>query len=137
MNTLKTDKKYTVILSAYQDISTPLQNMVDTDRLHYFIEHNCHLHAIRAVGVYKGGSEQSFVIHTNSSNSVSNIKRHVLIAYSQECVLISNNRKHDIKLHGGDGNNTDIGKRFIHSHTAPKRTDNYTVLNGTDYYIVE
>lgn len=136
MNKLTTDKKYTVIFSAYQDMCTPLENMVNSARLEQFVRHNCHLNPIPAVGVYNGGCEQSFVVHTNSSNSVSHVKRHVLIAFNQECVLISNNRTHSIKLHNGDGSNTPIGKRFTHSHSTPSG-DNYTVLNGNDYYIVE
>ena len=132
---MNTSDKYTVIFSAYQDKCTPLENMLNTAKLEYFIRHNCHLNPIPAVGVYQGGCEQSFVVHTNSSNSVCHVKRHVLIAFNQECVLISNNRKHSIKLHNSDGTNTDIGERFVFSHSQPK-ADNYTVLGGVDYYIV-
>lgn len=136
MNTLLTDKKYTVILSAYQSTNSDLQNLLDTERLHDRLEHEYHVHAIRAVGVYHGGSEQSFVVHTNSSNTMSNIKRLALNAYHQECVLVSNNRKHDIQLHNQDATTDHIGHQFKHEHKLPKSTDNYTVLNGSDYWSV-
>lgn len=137
MNTLLTDKKYTVMLSAYQSTNTDLQNLIDTERLFSYIEHYMHVHAIRAVGVYHGGAEQSFIVHTNSSQVVSQLKLHALNEHEQECILVSNNRKHDIQLHNSDANTTHIGHGFKMTYKAPKGATSYTILNGTDYWSVK
>lgn len=133
MDTLRTNKKLTVILSAYQASNTPLQNLIDSEALYAFIEHEVHSHAIRAVGIYKGGHEQSFVIHTNSSSKMVLCRRYSFDVCHQECILVRNNRKHEIKLHGSDGFNTLIGEHFSQLPTAPKQ-DDYTILNGKDFY---
>jgi len=136
MNTLITDKKYTVMLSAYQSTNTHLQNLMDSEMLAYYIEHDWHCHAIRAVGVYNGAAEQSFVVHTNSSNVMGELKRFALGLMNQECVLVSNNRKHDIQLHNSDATTTHIGHAFRCYTGVPKGCKNYTVLRGCDYWVV-
>ena len=136
MDTLNTDKKFTIILSAYQDSNTVVQNLIDTCKLRAYIEHELHAHHIRAIGVYKGGQEQSFVVHTNSNKVVYACRKQAYDVHNQECVLIRNNRKHEIKLHGSDANNTLIGEHFMVRSSAPSGCDNYTILNGKDYYIV-
>lgn len=136
MNTLNTDRKFTVMLSAYQSSNSELENLIDTEKLHHFIEHHCHVHAIRIVGVYHGGAEQSFVVHTNSTNTLHQLKIHALEVHNQECVLISNNRKREIKLHDSDGVNVLIGTHFAQHHSAPKGANSYSILNGRDYWTV-
>ncbi len=137
MNTLKTDKKYTVMLSAYLPCNEELTNLLFTERLYDRLLHEYHVNPIRAVGVYHGGAEQSFVIHTNSSRVVGEIKRLALEVYYQECVLISNNRKHDIQLHNMDATTSHIGHGFKCQDKAPKGATSYTVLNGCDYWSVK
>ena len=137
MNTLLTDKKYTVMLSAYQAGNSELTNLLNTERMQDRLEHHYHVHAIRAVGVYNGGAEQSFIIHTNSSHTMSDIKRLGLEVYKQECVLVSNNRKHDIQLHNSDATTSHIGHGFKCQDKAPKGATSYTVLNGCDYWSVK
>ena len=137
MLTLKTDRKYTVMLSAYQPNSTELDNLVRTELAAHYIEHDIHCHAIRAVGVYKGGAEVSFIIHTNSSHTVTQLKRFGLHHLQQECVLVSNNRKHDIQLHNSDATTSHIGHGFKCQDKAPKGATSYTVLNGCDYWSVK
>lgn len=136
MNTLVTDRKFTVMLSAYQDSNSELVNLIHTELMHHYIEHDLHVHAIRAVGVYHGGTEQSFVVHTNSSNVVTQLKRYALHEYNQECVLVSNNRKHVIALHNSDATTQYIGERFTRHYSTPKGANSYTILNGKDYYTV-
>ncbi len=92
MNTLLTDKKYTVILSAYLASNTALTNLLFTERMKDRLLHEYHVNPLRAVGVYKGDSEHSFVVHTNSSHTVGDIKRLALECYGQDSVLVSNNR---------------------------------------------
>ena len=133
---LATDKKWTIILSAYQPTNTPLQNMLDTERMFDSLEHRYHVHAIRAIGMYKNSLEYSFVVHTNSTNQMAEIRRLALNAYHQECVLVRHNRKHEIKLHHFNGENTLIGKNFHQSSGELKNVYNYTILNGTDFYTV-
>ena len=136
MSTLISDKKYTVILSAYQTSNTQLQNLIDTELLRHQLESELHVHPIRATGVYKGEGEQSFVVHTNSHNQAYEVRAIGLHTFKQESVLISNNRRHEVKLHNAGGFNTVIGERFISAGHALKGHDNYTVLNGTDFYFV-
>lgn len=136
MNTLLTDKKYTVILSAYHPSNEPLTNLLFTERMHDRLLHEYHVNPIHAVGVYQGGSEQSFVVHTNSSHVVGDIKRLALECYHQECVLVSNNRRHDIQLHNSDATTSHIGHSFRCYTGVPKGCTNYTVLRGQDYWVV-
>jgi len=59
MYKLETDKKFTIILSAYQsDFNTPIQDLINTELMKVYLEHDLHVHAIRAVGVYHGACEQ-------------------------------------------------------------------------------
>ena len=136
MNTLITDKKYTLILSAYRDDNSNLYNLILTERMFHFLEHECHVHAIRAIGCYRSTVEQSFVVHTNSANVMAQIRRYAFDECNQECILVSHNRHHDIKLHNQDGTNSLIGKRFNHTNYVPRTTYDYTILNGADYYTV-
>ena len=136
MLTLTTDKKWTIILSAHQAINSPLQNMLDTERMFDSLEHRYHVHAIRAIEMYKNHLEYSFVVHTNSTNQMAEIRRMALNAYHQECVLVRHNRKHEIKLHHSNCENTLIGHHFNLSSGQLKNVFNYTILNGKDYYTV-
>lgn len=136
MNTLNTDRKYTVILSAYHPSNSELQNLIDTEALAFYIEHELHAHAIRAVGVYKGSASQAFVVHTNSSRIMCELKRHGLEAFNQECILVSNNRKHDIQLHAADANTSHVGHAFKMTFKPSKGATSYTILNGSDYWSV-
>lgn len=136
MNTLITDKKYTVMLSAYQDDNDLLVNLINTEVMRWHIEHAIHAHPIRAVSVYHGCVEQSFIIHTNSSNVVTELKQYALDVFNQECVLVSNNRRHDVQLHNSNATTTHIGHVFKLAHKAPKNAVSYTILNGCDYWNV-
>ncbi len=136
MITLNTDRKYTVILSAYLDCNSALTNMTLTERMYDRLLHKYHVNPIRAVGVYQGIGEQSFVIHTNSSHTVGDIKRLGLEVYGQDSVLVSNNRKHDIQLHMSDATTRHIGHTFKHYRSLPKGCINCTLLNGCDYWEV-
>ncbi len=135
MNKLTTDRKYTIILSAYQSDHTSLQNLLVTEQLHYVLEHDMHVNPIRAIGVYNGEAEQSFVVHTNSCQVMGQIRKLGVETLNQECVVVSHNRRHEIKLHG-EIVNTLIGSKFTHSRKAPKGVPSYTILNGVDYYTV-
>jgi len=137
MNTLTTDRKYTVMLSAYQSINSELTNLMETEKLAWIIEHDVHAHAIRAVGVFHGGAEQSFIVHTNSRQVVSMLKLIAIDNLHQECILVSNNRKHDIQLHNSDATTSHIGHAFKRSDKAPKGATSYTILNGCDYWSVK
>ena len=136
MNTITTDRKYTVILSAYLASNTPLQNLLFTSRLKDMLQLSYHVNPIEAVGVYKGEGEQSFVIHTNSAHKMGDIKRLGLEMYGQDSVLVSNNRKHDIQLHMSDATTVHIGHTFRGYTGVPDGCQAYTVLNGTDYWVV-
>lgn len=134
MNSLNTDRKYTVILSAYTTGSTALDNMIATEQLHNELAHDVHVNPIRAVGVWQGVAEQAFVVHTNSSQVMGRIKRLGLEVYGQSCVLVINNRKHDVEQHWEDATTIHLGQRFKCHDSVPKGGDFYTVLNGTDYW---
>lgn len=126
---MNTNLKYTVILSAYQADNSALDNMLDTDRLNSYLLERCP-DTLRAVGVFDGTPEQSFVIHTNSANIVRRVVTVALHDYGQQCVLVSNNRKLDIALHNQDGTRDTIGTRFASLVGAISGARAYTVLNG-------
>lgn len=137
MNTLTTDRKYTVIVSAYQASNTVQENMIASERLFDRLEHHHHVHAIR--GIYSDPSKvhQVFIIHTNSNHDMCEIKRLALNAYHQTSVLISNNRKHDIQLHDSNANTTHIGHGFKCQDKDLSDRKCYTILNGKDYWSVK
>lgn len=125
------------MLSAYQASNTDLQNLIDTEALAFYIEHELHAHTIRAIGVYHGGASQSFVVHTNSSHIMAKLRRHGLEMFNQECVLVSNNRKHDIQLHNADATTSHIGHGFKMAFKPSKGATCYTILNASDYWSVK
>jgi hypothetical protein len=109
--------------------------MIATEQLCYFLEHDCHVQAIRAIGVYDGDSEQSFIVHTNQSSVLCRIKLHAVVDLGQECVLIRYNRKHKIDLHFANATTEKIGEQFNSGNAAPKGAHCYTILNNI-YYTV-
>lgn len=136
MDRIHTNRKYTVIVSAFQESNTAEDNYIATEQLYHFIENaHCHLHAIRAIGAYKGGSELSFVVHTDDMANVAEIRRNAFLVNNQEAILVRHNYKHEVKLHCNDGVNLMIGSHFIKCKRKPVDMS-YTVLNGKDYYIV-
>lgn len=143
MDTLKSPLKYTIILSAYQTCPhacntkciCDLNNMLNTEKLAIYLRDSARIDYQRAVGVYRGSVEQSFVVSVNSVSRLSMIKTHLLEVYNQESVLISNNRRQEISLHYASGKQKMIGKCFV-SHASKPSADSFTVLNGVDYYTV-
>ena len=127
--------KYTAIFSAKQDDVDNLTNLLNNDKLASYLTDEVHCEFVRAVGVYNGGEELSFVVHTNSNRVVRQIEDHVFEAYNQECILVSNNRKHEISLNSVSGRRKVIGSTFKYSLKQPN-ANNYTVLNGVDFYTV-
>ena len=131
---MQSNMKYTVILSAYHVGTSALDNMLNTERLNNYLVERCP-DTLRAVGVFEGTPEQSFVVHTNSSNLLNRIVSTGLYDHDQICVLVSNNRTLEIALYNADGTRDSIGTRFaVHSNT-PKNAHAYTVLNG-EYWTV-
>lgn len=134
MNT--TDKKYTVILSAYNQDAPTVDNLLASDLLASVLSVNLNLEAIRAVGCYQGQTEQSFIIHTNSSNVVEQLKR-VAWDLSQDCILVSNNRRHVIRLYYPETAPLEIGERFaINNKLAGNGLLSYTVVRGEYWAVV-
>jgi hypothetical protein len=137
MNALTQGKKFTVICSAYQHTADSLTNMLATDEMAKYLTAHIFVEYTRVVGVYRGQGEQSFVINTNSSSAISNITRYCQHIHNQECVLVSNNQRHSIKLHFEDGSKEEIGHNFgVHGSKPSAKVDSYTVLNGNEYYVV-
>lgn len=136
MNTLHTDKKYTVMLSAFIKDSSLKTNLMLTARMKSRLHEEYHVNPIECIGVWHGESEVSFYIHTNSSNTVTELKRLALNAYHQDAVLISNNRRHDIQLHNSDATTDHIGTKFVQCHNPNQVGAGYTILNGRDYWSV-
>lgn len=134
MNTLK---KFTVILSAYDMAFNNQYNLIATEKL------ADELSAIgftgiayqRAVGCFQGQVEQCFIISTNSSNLVNELKR-LAWSYNQQCVLVSNNQAKRIQLHYPDGTPLMVGERFaINNKLANNTLLSYTVIRG-EYWAV-
>lgn len=136
MITFKTDRKFTVVLSAWRSHNSGMTNLLLTERLFDNIENRLHLHAIRAIGCYQRDAEQSFIIHTNSSNDVNELKRLAFDVYDQDAVLVVYNRKHAVKLHFQNATTEQVGNRMVHSTKPVQGHDSYTILNGCDYWSV-
>lgn len=137
MNNLTHNKKFTVICSAYQAKLSAFDNMINTELLAKHLMNTIFVESTRAVGVYRGVGEQSFVINTNSASKVNLIVSHCLGQYNQECVLVSNNQRHAIELWCINCLKHSLGSNFGVQTTKPDaHVEAYTVLNGTDYYVV-
>jgi len=130
---MNTDKKFTIILSAYQAGGSLEASMLNTELLAQQLDTLAEYS--RAVGVYMGEPEQSFVVTTNSSSKLAQIKRLAFDEYKQECVLVRQNHKREISIVYPDKSEM-IGKHFNLSLTQPKQSYSYTVVAGTDYYTV-
>ena len=111
---MKTDKKFTVILSAYTEANSQIQNLIDSEALYNKLANlqGGFVNPIRAVGVYAGKPEQSFVIHTSAHTILEQVK-FLAFEYNQECVLVSKNRDNHISLHYPTGKSPmHLGERF-------------------------
>ena len=131
---MKTNLKFTVILSAYHVDNSHLGNMLNTECLAAAMASNG-TQATRAVGSYGDSIEQSFVVHTNSSNVVRSLVDLGIARYKQQCVLVSNNRKHEIALHNADGSKSYIGGHFRQNCMLPVNCA-WTNVNGK-YWTVD
>ena len=132
---MNTSKKFTLIFSASLAGDSSLTNLINSQRLALHLSCEVHVEYENAVGVYHGKAEQSFVVHTNSSSVIATIKSYVFEEFGQECILVSNNRSKRIFLHYPNGEAKTIGNTFKCTQGKPAKND-YTVLNGTDYYTV-
>ena len=129
---MNTNKKFTVILSAFHGTDA-LTNYVATEKLARFLN-VLGIDYSRAVGVYEGNPELSFAIHTSRSSVVRLLTTHALHELKQECILVSNNQRRNIKLVYA-GNNIQIGTHFDMMVNSPK-SKAYTVLNDCYYLVV-
>ena len=103
-----------------------MRRMLAVDRIEYK----------NAVGVYKGQCEQSFIIDTNSSNTVNKLKR-LAWEFNQECILVSNNQAKRIQLHYPNSTPLMIGDRFAKNNKlAGNKLLSYTIVNGQYWEVV-
>lgn len=137
---MNTTNKFTLIVSAYQSHNSVLQNMLATAAFEQWLLEDIRVEYERGIGVYKDKAEQSFVINTNSKSKVNMIITRALEYNGQDCVLLSRNRDHLISLVYPSGKLVNIGHNFVGSLAVPKQghgiAKSYTVLNGTEFYIV-
>lgn len=134
---MKTNYKYTVILSAYLQEQANVNNLLASDRLAAVLDTRSFFDVphTRAVGCYRGQVEQCFIIHTNSNNVVSELKR-IAWEFKQQCILVSNNRNKAISLYYPDSAPRLIGERFaINNKLAGNGLLSYTVVSG-EYWAV-
>lgn len=134
---MKTNKRFTVILSAEQASETPTANLLASESLalylKYILELNSDDKAESAIGYYKGEQETSYVIHTNSLPTVEHLVFYAHKYLKQECALVSNNADADINLFFADNSPAfPLGRYFV-----PTKGDgeNYTVLNGQNWSV--
>lgn len=132
---MNTNKKFTIILSAFDNRACNAANYrAHIALLAYITARTDDVH--QAMGMYKGEVELSYVVNTNSSNIVSQLREHAWYRCNQQCVLVSNNRKNEIGLYHSDWEQNDtIGSRFVPHTTAPRGVDAYTYVDDV-YYTV-
>lgn len=136
MNT--TNQKYTVILSAYNQDAAPVNNLLASDALYNKAANlqGGFVNPIRAVGAYMGNIEQSFIVHTNSSNIVEELKR-LAWDFKQDCILVSNNRKNVIRLYYPETAPLEIGERFaINNKLEGNGLLSYTIVDGEYWEVI-
>lgn len=134
-----TNKKYTVIVSAWQGMETLENNLVESDNLRCYIQHVLKLEPLQAIGFFDGKSELSFVVHTNRLEVAQGLINHVNTVLFQECGLLSDNAAAKIELIAISGR-MDIGTQFETFGSVAllqaKKPNSYTILNGTYWQVV-
>lgn len=130
-----TTKKFTVILSAYQSAQSAFENMIASEALYNKLANlqGGFVNPLRAVGVYAGIAEQSFIVNTSSRAVLEDVKR-LAWEHNQECVLVSSNRINKIVLQYPTGKAPMLlGTRFAYvgdaGHMALLNAP-VTVVNG-------
>ncbi len=137
MKTLTTDKKFTIIFSAYQANLSAFENMCNTAKLAAMLDNLIHVDYISAVGVYKEHAEQAFVVHTNCASRLTLIREACTNEFKQECILVRHNRTKEVVLRHESAKVSHIGHSFkLSKNPDMLKAISYTVLNGTDFYTV-
>jgi len=126
--------KYTLILSAFKGASNEVDYIANA-KLAHWLQHVAHVNVTQCVGVYKGGAELSYVVHTNSAQTRRLITDYALHELEQDSILVSHNRLRDIVLYYAKKEAQHIGTAFRANRKQPKAND-YTYLDGM-YYTVE
>jgi len=134
-NSIHSDEKFTIIVSAYRSSNTPLENMLATEDMANYLEYFLGVSFDRALGVYEGQPEQSFVVHSSNSREVRILTSHALQQYKQECILVRRNDFHKVMLYFPNKVVT-VGRNFTLSASVPDNAEGYTILKGKDYYTV-
>lgn len=128
-----TNKRYTIILSAFRDSAPLPHNMNNSIALARYLEDILRVEHHIADGHYHGSEEVSFVVHTNSSRIISIIKAYAFEAHHQDAVVISYNDRAKIDLvFADDSVPLPLGTKF-----AKGRGDglSYTTIDGVDWSV--
>mgnify|MGYP003671507689 CR=1 FL=1 len=131
---MNTNKKYTIILSAFTSANTYSQNLAATDALQDYLTNSLYLEVSPATGHYEGHNELSFVIHTDDTLTVQYLSLYACTHLKQECVLISYNGAARITLQSheiGKHTETVIGSHFVPTDNG---AEDYTRITGTGKY---
>lgn len=132
-----------VIISASVNNQDKSSNRVRTDKLRRILSelHYCHgcFFSFKGVeGIYKGSSEQSFIVILRSDHieeEISMLKGLAFNMFNQESVLVKDN-KNKAKLVFKDDSEQSLGDFIEIKKEELKNYDNYTILsnNGKDTY---
>lgn len=138
-----TNKKYTVIVSAWQTSETLENNLIASDELKCYLQHVLKLEPLQAIGFYEKKSEVSFVVHTNQIHTVQHIGGHIYQHYSQICMLVNFNALAAVELHYLSATTLRVERIGTHFETFGgthqnhvEKPDNYTILNGQYWQVV-
>ena len=120
-----------VILSAELGNLCPVENSNRTRILRHCIE-DCRLSFGEAQGVYKGGSEASFVVIVNNDDEIQALKDFAFKNFGQESVLYQDANQ-EAYLVFNDNSTKRLGRLQQTTKEVAENLDNYTILNGSYY----
>jgi len=120
-----------VILSAELGNLCPIENSNRTRILRHCIE-DCKLSFGEAQGVYKGGSEASFVVIVNNDDEIQALKDFAFKNFGQESVLYQDANQ-EAYLVFTDNSTERLGRLQQTTKEVAENLDNYTILNGSYY----
>ncbi len=128
-----TTKRFTLILSAFEESNTLETNLNNTDSLKHIVELLTEEPAITATGCFEGETEQSFIIHTDSFKVLRDLAEYAISFFNQECVVISYNDIAEIDLFLGAGK----AAQRIGSHFVPGKGNglNYTTFDRKSWSV--
>ena len=120
-----------IILSAERSENRHEKNRQLTENLDACLS-DCNFNYSRAIGVYEGNEESSFVVLPKNEDELNTLKNLAFKSFGQESILYQDANGKAYLLFS-DNSEKSIGKLRQVNPTLIEKLENYTILNGKVY----